>query len=80
MSRTKQKRVTAKPKECTAPECKNTDIHARGLCVSCYQSAIRKCNAGEWTWKFLEGKGWALPRRRGGRLTALYQAVVSSQK
>ena len=67
--------------KCLVPGCKNP-AKFRGLCVSCYNTAVRrikkaKAAGKQFDWDTLEAKGFALPKN-SKRATALSKALAGS--
>jgi hypothetical protein len=50
------KKEQIKKQECINPTCGRMPIH-RGLCVSCYQTALRLVKEEKTTWQKLEDSG-----------------------
>lgn len=47
-------------KKCLNPACERGQ-RSRGLCINCYQAALRLVRQGRTTWKHLEQMGKVLP-------------------
>lgn len=45
---------------CVTPGC-GKQRKTRGLCVTCYQAALKRVNSGETSWEQLEAEGKAEP-------------------
>jgi hypothetical protein len=80
--RTKQKESTArKDREmgmclvgCGKQEC------SRGLCITCYQSAVREVKSGNTTWEELEREGLANPSKKPRKENAFYKKLSEKRQ
>lgn len=53
--------------KCLTPTCRNSRVHSRGLCQTCYRTAANLVKAKRTTWKKLEDGKKCLPKKYAGR-------------